>query len=91
MSSTLTLGIKVPLSKVIIYLTAWTIVCCLVVGIAELQIRQHTIVPTLFLFTNRLLLGNSWHKLFVKTNDHEQSIIKRAPETAVSRLLELVL
>lgn len=29
---------------------AWAIVCCLVVGIAEPQIRQHSIVPTLLLF-----------------------------------------
>lgn len=37
----------------------------LVVGIAEPQIRQHSIVPTLFPFNNRLLLGNSWQKLFL--------------------------
>ncbi len=34
----------------------------LVVGIAEPQIRQHSIVPTLFPFNNRLLLGNSGQK-----------------------------
>lgn len=38
------------LTKGMIYLTAWAIVCCLVVGIAEPQIRQHSIVPTLLPF-----------------------------------------
>lgn len=38
------------LTKGIIYLMAWAIVCCLVVGIAEPQIRQHSIVPTLLPF-----------------------------------------
>ena len=57
--STLTLGIIISLSKDMIYLNAWAIVCCLVVGIAEPWTRQHSIVPTLFPFNNRLLLGNS--------------------------------
>jgi hypothetical protein len=51
MTARLTLGIIVPLPMGIIYLNAWAIVCCLVVGIAEPQIRQHSIVPTLFPFT----------------------------------------
>ena len=57
--STLALGIIIPLTKGIIYLNAWAIVCCLVVGIAEPWTRQHSIVPTLFPFNNRLLQGNS--------------------------------
>ena len=35
MGSTLTLGIIISLPKDMVYLNAWTFVCCLVVGIAE--------------------------------------------------------
>ena len=41
----------------------------------RLRKKQYIIVPTLFQFINRLLLGNSWHKNFVWHYEKEQSFI----------------
>ena len=60
------------LTKGIISLTVWAIVCCLVVGIAEPQIRQHSIVPTLLLF---ILTAYFWETVG-KTLTHETVFYK---------------
>ena len=61
MTARLTLGIIVPFNKGIIYLLAWAVVCYLSMAVQSLSVVA-TIVPTLFPFNNRLLLGNSGHK-----------------------------
>ena len=50
------------LGEDIIYLIAWAIVCYRLAGPSTTLVLVTAIVPTLFLFINRLLLGNKLAK-----------------------------